>query len=112
MPIENHYFYCKSCKRIVDPTWYVGFRKYAAQALRAPYFMCGRCRTVGIRVSYVCDAITAWRSSLYSRRYVPPTRVLYRQVMTDLDTIVAHYCATAGYRKVRAVIPQRPPQAP
>lgn len=111
MLTDNYYFYCASCRRIVDPTWYVGLRTYANRALDAPYFMCGRCRVIGIRASYVREVVTAWRRSLYSRKHVPTCRALYQRVMSDLRTIVTNYCATAGYRRIRPVIPHCPPEA-
>lgn len=96
---ERFQFYCPRCNKSAS-VYETLRRDYTAEALRTPYFLCGKCRLMFIGKQLVRRAVSEWwyRNKLAREA---PFKYFYDESIKYLYGAVLSYYQGIGYKLVR-----------
>ena len=96
----DHKYYCPGCgqEKLQDSARLT--RKYSTETLSLPYFTCTTCRLIYADRQLVREIISELRNRKFDYQKIS-FRVLYREMIEELERTVGMYCRVASYKRAK-----------
>lgn len=101
--IMEYKLLCPKCSQEPSIANAIYVTPYSAERWDLIYFMCSPCRTIYIDRELIKRHVREWRDRAYSKKNMPPLKVLYKTALDYLESAVLYCVERIGYEHARFI---------
>src|SRR3989344_8334947 len=94
---------CPKCRQKPSIANAIYVTPYAVERWDLIYFMCSPCRTIYVDKRLIRQNVREWKNHAYSKKNMPPLKVLYKMALNYLESVVFYCVENIGYKRARFI---------